>query len=201
MTRYNHRKIGIRTKPIDWRFDRRFLRRVALFIRFLAVLFGVYDFNQHWPAPAADPKHTELSKRTNVVPRKVRQNLPQSSRLGLFDLPLEIRMKIFALVFPFKTIHLAKTYYKSPEGLQVCLQAYPCVIDVPHKEHYMCKCILSPNEKNPRRSHRGGRNLDYDRHEIDTRPVSAFPGIRTRDSDSGAGLWELMGAMYASKAL
>jgi hypothetical protein len=186
----------------------------ALRIARLRIL-GYEEWHQAWPEPAG-VTHSRRSDGIAIASSTEGDEAGMQSRLqeddeprsiGLFQLPLEIRMEIYALIFPFPEIHLTKSFYQGSKTSKIRLEAYPCVADWSHKEDFLCDCLLSPTEKSqrfrtgPRSSGCIIRDSRYYRVHPDVSKRLPFRGPREKGSDSGAGLWELIGIMYASKAL
>ena len=161
-------------------------------------ILGHEEYYQHWPKPAAQSTRRERQNNSDGLPTNT--ELSPQNHEGLFGLPLEIRMMIYALVFPFHTIHLSKTIQKGSRTSKIGLVAYPCVSDWPIEKDCLCTCIHSPI---------GSRQITYHNSHRECRPRrvpgplgrSPLPGQRKKDQDSRSGLWQLKGVMYASKAL
>jgi hypothetical protein len=178
-------------------------------------ILGYEEWHRKWPKPS-EREHfghadsTDITSSTTGTKKKTQlsnRDDERTSHMDIFQLPLEVRMEIYALVFPFSQIHLTKVFYEGSMTSCIRLEAYPCVLDWEHEREYPCNCLLSPTERATRfmafhAPHGCVRNTSrFYPVNPNFRRRTPFPGPREKGSNSGAGLWELTGIMYASKAL
>lgn len=170
-------------------------------------VLGYAEYYQIWPDPALVTADTDCSKKIMKALRRClssKNRAHQKNQCGFFRLPLEIRMHIYDLVFPFEEIHLSKIYY---QGKVSCfhLNAYPCLAEPDRKPWAMCHCLYGEVRRMrpaTRGCVRGGDRQEPLSHIFFYPLPSPKNGSQgTLDQLSEPGLWELWGVMYASKAL